>query len=225
MAEKYYIKFSKDGFAKYTSHLDLLRLFKRAFRKTGIDLKYSEGFNPHPRISFAQPLSLGYAGAEELLEFETDTENDPVKMAEQLNPVMPEGIRIIGCGKLSAGVKSLAGEAESASYTVIIPYHISENIDIILNGYMSQGKILAWKRQKKDKKMVQIDIKNMIRDITASTDGRNIYLDMNLDCGSVSNCSPELVISSFCDFSHFNIPRHTISVKRNKIFFYNNLQI
>ena len=55
---QYAIKFSKQGFICYTSHLDLLRLFKRAFKKAGIKLAYSQGFNPHPKMGFAQPLVL-----------------------------------------------------------------------------------------------------------------------------------------------------------------------
>ena len=85
MSERYVIKFSKGGYAKYTSHLDLLRFFKRAFRKTGVDLKYSQGFNPHPKLSFAQPLSLGYLGDNELVEFETNTCQDPVELENILN--------------------------------------------------------------------------------------------------------------------------------------------
>ena len=58
MSERYVIKFSKGGYAKYTSHLDLLRFFKRAFRKTGVDLKYSQGFNPHPQTELCSAVVL-----------------------------------------------------------------------------------------------------------------------------------------------------------------------
>ena len=92
MSERYVIKFSKGGYAKYTSHLDLLRFFKRAFRKTGVDLKYSQGFNPHPNLSFAQPLSLGYLGDNELVEFETNTCQDPVELENILKNEMPKGL-------------------------------------------------------------------------------------------------------------------------------------
>ena len=79
---KYAIVFSKTGYIRYTSHLDLLRLFKRAFRRAGIPVAYSHGFNPHPKMSFAQPLSLGYAAEEELLEFETE---DPFDMSSAVS--------------------------------------------------------------------------------------------------------------------------------------------
>ena len=64
---KYVLTFSKSGLIRFTSHLDMLRLFKRGFRRAGIELKYSQGFNPHPRMGFAQPLSLGYLAEAELL--------------------------------------------------------------------------------------------------------------------------------------------------------------
>ena len=68
---KYVMTFSKTGTICYTSHLDLMRMFKRAFKRGGIKLAYSQGFNPHPKLGFAQPLSLGYEGMKELMEFET----------------------------------------------------------------------------------------------------------------------------------------------------------
>ena len=68
---RYYLEFSKTGNIRFISHLDLLRLFKRTFKRSGIELVYSQGFNPHPKLGFAQPLSLGYEGLAEILEFET----------------------------------------------------------------------------------------------------------------------------------------------------------
>ena len=52
--------FSKTGRAKYISHLDLMRTFQRAFFRSGIQIRHTEGFNPHPFVSIALPLSVGY---------------------------------------------------------------------------------------------------------------------------------------------------------------------
>ena len=68
---RYVVKFYKEGVLRYISHLDLLRLFKRSFKRVDIKLQYSQGFNPHPKMSFAQPLSLGYDSRGEYLEIET----------------------------------------------------------------------------------------------------------------------------------------------------------
>ena len=72
---KYVIKFEKTGVICYTSHLDILKVFKRSFKRADIRLDYSKGFNPHPKMGFAQPLSLGYSGYCEYLEFETIDES------------------------------------------------------------------------------------------------------------------------------------------------------
>ena len=74
---RYVARFEKGGYTKYISHLDLLRVFKRAFKVMGLDIRYSNGYNPHPKMSFAQPLSLGYSSLCEYLEFETITPHDP----------------------------------------------------------------------------------------------------------------------------------------------------
>ena len=112
MANKYVLKFTKDGYAKYTSHLDLLRFFKRAFRKSGIALSYSQGFNPHPKLGFAQPLSLGYSSSCELLEFTTNVPYETEKIYEMLKDMMPEGLTILWCRELSDDIKSLASIAD-----------------------------------------------------------------------------------------------------------------
>lgn len=94
---RYVITFSKQGLIKYTSHLDMVRLFKRAFNRSGIYLEYSNGFNPHPKMVFAQPLALGYTSEGELLEFDTRDEYDADDIRNMVNKNMPSGIRVLRC--------------------------------------------------------------------------------------------------------------------------------
>ncbi|MDR3295942.1 MAG: TIGR03936 family radical SAM-associated protein, partial [Clostridiales Family XIII bacterium] len=67
---RYLVKFKKTDNMIYISHLDMQRLFHRTMKRLQINLRYSSGFNPHPKLSFAQPLSLGHASTSEYLEFE-----------------------------------------------------------------------------------------------------------------------------------------------------------
>lgn len=225
MANKYVLKFTKDGYAKYTSHLDLMRFFKRAFRKSGIALSYSQGFNPHPKLGFAQPLSLGYSSSCELLEFTTDIPYEADKIYEMLKNMMPEGLEILWCKELDDSVKSLAGIADYAVYEVIIPCEISDDeLGKLVESYMDQEEILALKKQKKDKKLVSVNIKPMIRNFAASSGNGEIKLNLLLDCGSISNCSPELVISSFCQMASIDVPRYAMEVERKVLGFSGNLQ-
>ena len=63
------LAFSKADTAKFISHLDLMRTFQRAFARAGIPIKHTEGFHPHPFVSIALPLSVGYSSQCEILEF------------------------------------------------------------------------------------------------------------------------------------------------------------
>ena len=84
--------FEKSGRAIYISHLDLMRTLQRAFRRAGLDLRHSEGFNPHPVMSILMPLSLGQSSVCELMDFELMEAEAPAAVVDRLNAVLPEGI-------------------------------------------------------------------------------------------------------------------------------------
>ncbi|SCJ80223.1 Uncharacterized protein conserved in bacteria [uncultured Eubacterium sp.] len=221
---RYIIRFSKEGYIKYTSHLDMLRLFKRAFKKTRILLAYSQGFNPHPKMGFAQPLSLGYTSKCELLEFETTKSFDPLEIKERLSNVMPEGVELLDCRRLDTDVKSLASVVTEAEYEVIFPVPADMvNFQKLVENYLNQEQIIAEKRQKKTRKMVAVDIKGKIREM-AITAGEKLTLHLKLDSGSNSNLSPEQVITTFLAYTGLDVKRYDVEVERTKINFDSKLQ-
>lgn len=211
---RYVIGFNKTGFIKYTSHLDMLRFFKRALKKADIRLEYSQGFNPHPKMGFAQPLSLGYTSKCELLEIETKESYSPDDIKDRLSQLMTEGIDITFVKDFKQEIKSIAANVTGAKYLVYFPVKAeSQDFGKVLDAYLQQEKIIAFKKQKKTKKLVETDIRSKIRsiDIIKSED---LILIMNLDCGSNSNLSPELVISTFMDFANLPVNRYDVEVER-----------
>ncbi|MDD7718065.1 MAG: TIGR03936 family radical SAM-associated protein [Eubacteriaceae bacterium] len=222
---RYIIRFAKEGYMKYTSHLDMLRLFQRAFKRCDITMAHSQGFNPHPKMGFAQPLSLGYTAADEILEFETVEDFLPVDIKNAVSEIMPQGLIIKACSRLTDNVKSLAAIVDEAEYTVVFPVKAnSADYAKILSDYLTQDSIKAYKRQKKTKKMVEVDIRSKIRNIQL-IEGENLTLKLVLDCGSTSNLSPEQVISSLMEFANLGIERYDVEVERTKISFDRKLHI
>ena len=100
--------FSKTGRAKYISHLDLMRTFQRAFSRAGIQIKHTEGFNPHPFVSIALPLSVGYSSQCEILEFGLVGGASYEEVPARLTAAMPEGIIIHSCYPAERKLKELA---------------------------------------------------------------------------------------------------------------------
>ena len=78
------------------SHLDLTSTLARSLRRAGVELYYSEGFNPHPYISVALPLSVGCGSICELVDVGTEHELRPGGLPELINPVLPDGLEILG---------------------------------------------------------------------------------------------------------------------------------
>lgn len=95
--DKLRLRFEKTDRAVYISHLDLMHTMQRAFSRAGYELKYSEGFNPHPQISIALPLSVGASSLCELMDFKLSQDADISEIPARLSSVMPEGIKVTDC--------------------------------------------------------------------------------------------------------------------------------
>lgn len=89
------IRYAKRGRARFTSHRDFARAFERALRRAGIPMAYSSGFNPHPRISFANAAPTGAATESEYLEIGLSAVCDPEKVREALDEALPPGLDVL----------------------------------------------------------------------------------------------------------------------------------
>ena len=88
--------FEKTGNAIYISHLDLMRLFQRAFKRAGLPLTHTQGYNPRPSVSIAMPLSLGVESQCELLDFDLEGEKIPnEEILSRLNENLVSGVKVL----------------------------------------------------------------------------------------------------------------------------------
>ena len=101
--------FEKTGNAVWISHLDLMRLFQRAFKRAGLPLTHTQGYNPRPSVSIALPLSVGVESACELLDFDLDGVSvNCDEICLRLNQALVEGVRVRQVYEDGAKIKHLA---------------------------------------------------------------------------------------------------------------------
>ncbi len=112
------IRFEKRGRARFISHLDLNRCMSRALRRAKIPVWYTQGFNPHPYITFALPLSLFFESTCETMDLRLEGDMMPDEIKERLNGQMPEGL----CVQDVFEPRMQAKEIVSASYSVVLEY-------------------------------------------------------------------------------------------------------
>ena len=217
---KYLLTFEKKGYIKYTSHLDMQRFFQRVFRRSGIKLAYSQGFNPHPKMSFALPLSLGYTGLEELLEIETAIPYDTEEIKAKVNEIMPEGLSVVGVSVFES--KKTAGSMVNvAEFIVIIPVNDCDKRDYnkIGTDFMAQSAINTQKLQRKTGKILDIDIRPLIKDMVVNVVDNNIIIETTIAQGSQETLSPDLLVSTFVKFAGIDVEPVEIDFTRKRIIY------
>ncbi len=189
---KYRLEFSKTGETKFVSHLDLVRLFTRVMGRANMPLQYSEGFNPHPKMSIGIPLSVGVTSSAELLDVEFYDEIPTDEIKERLNEKMPIGIEITRVKKLEQGAPKLS-IVSKAQYDIELFGATLCRKDI--DDFLALATIEIEKKTKRSQKVV--DIKP---DIFAMGLKGEKLLFMELATGSNANLKPDIVIDAMCAF-------------------------
>lgn len=181
------IVFSKTGRAKFVSHLDLVRAMTRAVRRADIPLWYTEGFNRHPYLTFAAPLSLGYEGLRETMDIRMADDFPFDELVARLNAVLPEGLVAIH----AAEVVAKAGDLAAAEYRLTIHLPIT-----VISDALSRSELLVEKRTK-NKTMKTMDILPYFKDAVVESVGENTtVMTVSLPSGSNENINPGLFVAA-----------------------------
>ena len=154
--------FEKTGDSIWISHLDLMRVFQRTFRRAGLLLKHSQGFTPRAIVSIALPLSVGVESQCELLDFEVTQDTDGSGIAEKLNEGLPEGLRVLDCYEAKRPVRELA--YLQADMELEYDHGVPEGAAEALTELFHRPELLIEKRTKR-KQLAEVDIAPMIRSI------------------------------------------------------------
>lgn len=159
----YRLLFEKKGNAIWISHLDLMRLFQRSFKRADLPLTHTQGYNPRPSVSIALPLSVGVESRCELLDFDLDGEQiAPNEICERLNRVLVDGISIRKVYTNGRKLRDLA--LLKSVLTFEYDRGIPENAEESLNGLFHSDSVIVPKRTKNG--MQDQDIIPMIRELT-----------------------------------------------------------
>ena len=163
--------FEKTGNAIYISHLDLMRVFQRAFKRAGLPLTHTQGYNPRPSVSIALPLSVGVESGCELLDFDLYGEKIAnEEILARLNAALVEGVRVLDVYDDIQKIKNLAllECMVTLEYDAGIPDAASDQITSLF----SRSEILVEKKSKNGIK--EENIAPMIRRLDLFADGSNI---------------------------------------------------
>ena len=190
------IRFGRGVEVKFISHLDIIRLWHRALRRAGIELAYSEGFNPHPKISVAAPLALGITSEAELMDVYTTGYISPHSFTTCVSRQLPPGMEIIQVYYIATTLPSLQAQVRHAEYIVEVETEKgTEYITEALTSLLAREK-LPWQHQR-DTGPRSYDIRALIDDLWLAGWHDNYgNIGMRLRCDSRGSGRPEQVIKA-----------------------------
>ncbi|MDR3344160.1 MAG: TIGR03936 family radical SAM-associated protein [Oscillospiraceae bacterium] len=186
----------KSGTAIYTAHLDMNRLLSRAVRRAKLPLRYTEGFNPHPYLTFPLPLPLGQSGEREPVDLRIIGELPDDEIRSAMNAVLPPDVRVVG---VTAPIRK-ASEIAAARYLFTADFaeeaHASAFADYV-RGALSADELNAEKRSKRG--LQTVNLRDFIRDWAVSQSGACLELLCTLDAGNTRNLNAQLLWKNLAD--------------------------
>lgn len=206
------IWFKKDLECRYISHLDLNRCMLRALHKSKIPIWHTEGFNPHPFVTFPLPLSLGFRGINECMDVKLEDDNYSFEeIITKLNDCLPKGLRVFSVSE----VIMKAGKIAFAKFDIKISSEKISSTSICnnLKEFMTLETIEIEKKSKKGLKTV--DIKPAIKDYKITEMFDYVSLSITLSAGSTDNVNPNLFITAFENFSNST---YDVDITREDLF-------
>lgn len=218
------INFSKSGRAIYISHLDLNRMMTRAVRRAELPMWYTEGFNPHPYIAFALPLSLGQSSDCEFMDIRIEGDMTDEEIKERLSAALPEGLDIISVGAPVCDAK----EIQKAQYFVKVLFNdeaeakmFAEKAEELVNG----DELLAEKSGKKGhrKVMKQVNLIDYIYETKITSAENFVNIQCSLAAGNTNNLNPALLVETIekligIKHKQMHIMRKKLIISNGKIF-------
>ena len=206
----------KKGRMRFVSHLDMTRFAARIIKKAGLPIWYTEGFNPHPYITFALPLSLGFESDYEIMDIRLTDDEYPLEgICDALNSVCPEYIRFFDVAEPIQKVGNIA----FASFD--IEFDDKGEISKPFSEFLKRDSIICKKKTKKGGEK-EIDLIPKIKEYEIGAED-NTKLHIVLPAGGADNLNPELLITAFfdgcaSDYYCYSVTRTAIYDSELKLF-------
>lgn len=221
------IKFRKYGVMKFVGHLDLMRFFQKAIRRSGIAICYSEGFSPHPVMSFAAPLGVGLTSDGEYLDIEVHSSKSSQESIADLNKEMVEGIEITGYVRLDDRAKPAMSQVSAADYEAWYkegykcPVCAPQMQQSLAAFFKQPDSVPIVKKTKKSQKV--LDLKKLVYDFQILQPQERyfhqpaFYLDVCT--GSTDNIKPELVLEAFYHSMGLEYNPFALQIHRKDVYY------
>lgn len=204
-----------------------MRTFERALRRANFPLAYTKGFNPHPKLNFSAPLSVGVIGECEYVDIEMITFLDKNNLASDLGKFLPSGFKILEAFKIKEGISSIMALVEWADYEVELDLEealVYDEVSSSIENFLALEQVVVNRETKKCRKKNNpmesepIDIRlGIIALKIVEIKDNKLVLEMRIKAGSEGNIKPMEVVDFLTKLAKWNVVPYGIKIKRKLI--------
>ena len=197
---KMIVVFEKKPRLRHIGHLDLMRAMQRALRRSGLPLRYSQGFNPHILLTFAAPLSVGMPGEREIMEVPVEGDMTGEAFMEKLSAALPPDLPCLSARPVDERHPAPMALLTAAMYRAELET-VPQGFDKTVEDFLAQSEIPAIRKTKTG--MKPCDIRPMIYSLRLQGN----TLQMTLALCEKATCKPDLLMDSLFSFAGEERPR------------------
>ena len=201
-------KFKKYGPVVYIGHLDIMRFFQKAIRRSGIDAAYTEGFSPHLKLSFAQPLSVGVETDGDYFDLEMNTLPDLTTLVEEMNKQCVDGIEILNVTLLNDDVQNGMSSVKAADYIYTFD-SLADSKELLDKFFSQETYIFEYVRKDKTK------VKDLMEDIYEYKILNDNELLVKVNSSSAGNLKADVVIEAL---EKYGLKAKCLKFKRSELY-------
>lgn len=191
---RFRLTFAKGPPVKYVGHLDLVRAWERAFRRAGLPLAYSKGFNPQARVQLASALPLGYTGSAELMDIFLTEALAPEEVLSRVAQTLPGGMLLLKVEPVPAKSPTLQSALRQAEYRVTVETDLAaDELRQRLEAVLAAETLLQTRVRRKKKEAY--DLRVLLHGLRLeATNAKESVLWMRLSAGQAGNLRPDAVL-------------------------------
>ena len=202
-------KFKKYGPVVYIGHLDIMRFFQKAIRRSGIDASYTEGFSPHLKLSFAQPLSVGVETDGDYFDLEMDSLPDLDTLVKEMNRQCVDGIEVLSVTLLDEDVQNGMSSVKAADYIYTFDKLDEEDIALLKDFFSQDTYVFEYIRKDKAK------VKDLMEDIYGYEILNDNRLLVNVNSSSAGNLKSDVVTEAL---EKYGLKSKCLTFKRHELY-------
>lgn len=198
------IRFEKRPRLRFISHLDLQRFFQRAVNRTGLPIAWSQGFNPHPVMSFGSALALGWTSEYEIIEIKLSAPMGRKRTEDAIRAALPEDLRVLEVRMVDDRHPAPMALVRMADYRVTLEGEGAGAILAQIPAFMARENVPAIKKTKSGER--EINARPMVIDLAPFEDGFNARLMLT----ERESIKPDLLIGLLADMAGVEPPEARI---------------